>query len=78
MLVGGVTRSAGPTGSVEMPEIERWEFGNPESVAIRREDQTCKWCARLDTLTLFGRRTDICILGRPAGKRCKRYQEKNT
>lgn len=59
-----------------MPDIERWEFGDPEAVAIRREDQTCKGCARLDTLVLFGRRTEICTLGRPAGKRCKRYKER--
>ena len=25
-----------------MPDIERWEYGDPESVAIRRDDQTCK------------------------------------
>jgi hypothetical protein len=56
-----------------MPDIERWEYGDPESVAIRREG---KGCARLDTLVLFGRRTEICILGRPSGKRCKRYEER--
>lgn len=74
-MVDGAIRSAGPIGSGEMPDIERWEYGDPESVAIRREDQTCKGCARLDTLVLFGRRTEICTLGGPAGKRCKRYKE---
>lgn len=57
-------------------DLERWEHGNPEDVAIRREAMTCKGCEYLESLILFGRRKEICGLGRPAGKRCKRYKER--
>ena len=58
-----------------MAELERWEHANPESVAIRREERTCKGCRYLESLILFGRRTELCGLGRPAGNRCRKYRE---
>jgi hypothetical protein len=59
-----------------MKNLERWEMGDPESVAIRRESMTCAGCILLERVKLFGRMTEICGLGKPAGKRCKRYSEK--
>ncbi len=58
-----------------MTGLEKWEHGNPETVAIRREAMTCKGCVRLESVVLFGQRTEYCVLGRPDGKRCKRYKE---
>jgi len=58
-----------------MPELERWEFGNPEAVAARKESKTCKGCKYLESIILFGRRTEICGFGRPSGNRCKKYKE---
>lgn len=56
-----------------MADLERWEHGDPEKVAIRRESMTCKGCVRLTVVRLFGNRTEICGFGKQTGKRCKSY-----
>lgn len=58
-----------------MEDLERWEHDDPEKVAIRRESMTCKGCRYMESLILFGRRTELCGLGRPSGKRCRKYKE---
>lgn len=58
-----------------MDGLERWEHDDPEKVAIRSESMTCKGCRYLESLILFGRRTELCGLGLPSGKRCLKYKE---
>ena len=61
---------------------ERWEYGNPETVAIWKEGQTCKGCAHELFYTAFDAAIWICTTKdekdkrRNHGRRCKQYREK--
>jgi hypothetical protein len=50
---------------------EAWEWGNPETVALRKEARTCRGCAHAGIV--FDRR--YCTKGKKYGKRCKAYVE---
>lgn len=56
-------------------DLQRWEHGNPEEVAIRREAMTCKGCEWREVVIVFGCSQEYCGLGKPYGKRCKKYKE---
>jgi hypothetical protein len=47
---------------------------DPLDIVIERESRTCKGCAHLDTMTLFGQRVMICNKAKKPGKKCHQYQ----
>lgn len=59
--------------------LERWEYGNPEEVAARRQAQSCHGC-RHEKNIFFGNARSVsqsvkyCGKGRKHGKRCALYQ----
>lgn len=57
-----------------MQGLERWEYGDPESVAIRREEKSCKGCHSIEVVKLFGETQEICDDGRPKERRCRKYK----
>jgi hypothetical protein len=57
-----------------MGELERWEYSNPETVAIRREKQSCKGCKRLEEVRIFGMKETVCMLGHRIMRKCADYR----
>ena len=57
-----------------MQNLERWEFGDPEKVAMRREEKSCKGCQSIETISLFGDTQKICDDGHPKERRCRKYK----
>jgi len=57
--------------------LERGAYGNPLDILIFRESKSCKGCKHHQNLTLLGHVYELCALGKPFGKRCKKYQEKD-
>ena len=43
-----------PGENMQNSALERWEFGDPEQVAIRREEKSCKGCQSIETVIIFG------------------------
>ena len=60
-----------------MRDFERREYGDPEAVAIRREEQTCKGCQSIETIMAFGAEHEICDDGKPKALRCRKYKAKD-
>ncbi len=58
-----------------MPDLERWQYGDPLEVAIRREAQSCKGCHSIETVDIFGTIRTICDDGEPKERRCRKYKE---
>jgi hypothetical protein len=58
------------------PGLERWEYGNPEHVAARRQAQSCRGCRHEETIHLISQSITYCGKGRKHGKRCLSYQYK--
>ena len=60
-----------------MPEtLERWAYGNPEEVAMRREAQSCKGCEQEVKERFFGQEVKRCQKDKRYGTRCNLYREK--
>lgn len=64
-------------------QLERWEYRNPEQVAMRRQAQSCHRCKHEEKLHLGNERSGLqlvtyCAKGRKHGKRCVLYQPKLT
>jgi hypothetical protein len=63
------------TGASNGPvHLERWEYGNPEEVAARRQAQSCHGCRYEETVRLASQHTKYCGKGRKHGKHCALYQ----
>lgn len=56
-------------------ELERWQYGDPEKVALRKESSTCKGCVHLETVKAFGQWHVICNKKKKPGNRCRIYKE---
>ncbi len=56
--------------------LERWEYGNPEEVAARRQAQSCHGCRYEVGIFLASQHTKYCEKGRKHGNRCALYQPK--
>jgi hypothetical protein len=56
--------------------LERWEYGNPEEVAARRQARSCHGCRYEETIRLAREHTKYCGKGRKHGKQCALYQLK--
>lgn len=50
--------------------VRRFEYQNPETVAIIKESKTCAGCKH--TTKIFG--DTICTKGKPMDRRCKLYK----
>ena len=59
-----------------MRDFERREYGDPEAVAIRREEQTCKGCQSIETIKAFGAEHEICDDGKQKARRRRKYKAK--
>jgi len=53
-----------------MPDFERWEFGNPETVAARKESKTCKGCKYLESIILL---EGLARWPHPPKNNCKKF-----
>ncbi|MBA4143294.1 MAG: hypothetical protein H0X43_09905 [Nitrosospira sp.] len=73
MGMNGSVRSVnkGGGGSVH---LERWEYGNPEEVAARRQAQSCHGCLHEETIRIAEQYMKYCAKGRKHGKHCALYQ----
>ena len=60
-----------------MRDFERLEYGDPEAVAIRREEQTCKGCQSIETIKAFGVEREICDDGKPKSRRRRKCKAKD-
>jgi ribosomal protein S13 len=54
--------------------LERWEYGNPEEVAARRQAQSCHGCRHEEKIQIGTQSTKYCGKARKHGKRCAFYQ----
>ena len=66
-----------PGENMQSSALERWEFGDPEQVAIRREEKSCKGCQSIETVIIFGSQHTICDDGSPKDRRCRKYKRKS-
>lgn len=62
--------------------MNRFEYGNPLNVLLRRESRTCKGCKWKHTESVFGKLVTVCTFVMANGKRrdfknrrCKSYAE---
>ena len=76
MNSASVTTSATSATRASDPSVhlERWEYGNPEEVAARRQAQSCHGCRYEETIFLASQHTKYCGKGRKHGKHCALYQ----
>lgn len=51
------------------------DYRDPLTVLIERENGTCKGCAHVETVRVFGEDALICHKHRKPVKRCKHYEE---
>lgn len=56
-------------------DLERWMFGNPESVLLRKESSTCKGCVHLEAVKAFDKWFVVCNKKKKPGNRCRLYKE---
>jgi hypothetical protein len=54
--------------------LERWEYGNPEEVAARRQARSCHGCKFEETVRFSSQYSKYCGKGRKHGKHCALYQ----
>ena len=54
--------------------LERWVYGDPEAVAMRREAQSCKGCEFEVTENWFGKRIQRCLKDKQHGTKCRFYR----
>lgn len=68
--------SVGKRGSEQdgSARLERWEYGNPEEVAARRQAQSCQGCRHVQTIRIVSQEVQYCGKGRKHGRRCGLYQ----
>ena len=59
-----------------MPDLERWQYGDPLEVAIRREAQSCKGCATIQVWQVQGETKIVCDNGVPQDVKCKKWKAK--
>ena len=59
----------------QLRDLEQWETKDPESVAMRREAQSCNGCQSIETVKIFGKTETVCDDGRPKDRRCRKYKE---
>ena len=63
-------------GCDKSPDLECWEYGNPEYVVARRQAQSCHGCRHEETIQMISQSIKYCGKGRKHGKRCLSYQHK--
>ena len=66
-----------------LPQLERWEYGDPQSVAERRQAKSCHGCVHEAALyfaenSLSWEIVKYCGKGRRHGKQCGLYQSKGS
>lgn len=65
---------SGADGRDSYVHLERWEYGNPEEVAARRQARSCHGCRHEEKIQIGSQKTGYCNKGRKHGKRCAFYQ----
>jgi hypothetical protein len=83
--VAGMTRTkfAQARPSESSPELEHWEYGDPQKVAERRQARSCHGCIHEAALyfaenSLSWEIVKYCGKGRRYGKQCGLYQSKRS
>jgi hypothetical protein len=66
-----------------LPQLERWEYGDPQRVAERRQAKSCDGCVHEAALyfaenSLSWEIVKYCGKGRRHGKQCGLYQSKRS
>ena len=56
--------------------LERWEYGNPEAVAERRQTRSCHGCRHESKIRMGWNNLEFCEKGRKHGVRCTFFQKK--
>lgn len=54
--------------------FERYDYGDPLQVAMRRQAQSCHGCAFETEIKLAGDKLKLCAKLNPHGKKCKLYK----
>ncbi|MCC2681969.1 MAG: hypothetical protein K0S36_1533 [Nitrosospira multiformis] len=71
----GIRRSGIEKNDMRLP-LERWEYGNPEAVAERRQTRSCHGCRHESKIRMGWNNLEFCEKGRKHGVRCTFFQKK--
>lgn len=71
----GIKRSDVEKKDMRLP-LERWEYGNPEAVAERRQARSCHGCRYESKIRMGVEYLEFCEKGRKHGVHCAFFLKK--
>lgn len=59
----------------QVTALPRGMYRDPLDILIEQESRTCKGCAHIETMVVFGERVMNCNKAKKVGIKCRQYKE---